>query len=155
MRSEERGRLVLVFVLLLPSLLLFLMSMVRPVLGEAGNFSDPVLTSLCHRMQSRCIHLPWGPSGLCARCTAFWFGLFLGTVAMYRPRFRLPFWSGLPALLPLIADGLVQLCTTYQSSNPVRMLTGLAAGLGIAVVFLGEYKVPGLKTGHSKVDLRS
>ncbi len=148
MRTEERGRLVLALVLGLPSLLLFLMSVVRPVLGDAGNFADPVLTSLCHRMPSRCIHLPWGPSGLCARCTAFWLGLCLGTAAMYRPRFSLPFWTGLPALLPFIADGLVQLCTTYQSSNPIRMFTGLAAGLGAAVVFFGKHSVPGLKMGH-------
>jgi uncharacterized membrane protein len=59
---------------------------------------------------------------------------------MYRPVFRLPYWTGLPALAPFIADGLLQLHTSYESSNPVRVLTGLAAGLGAAVVFFGAHR---------------
>ena len=124
----------------LPSLLLFMLSVLRPLMDGAGNPADTLLSALCHRLPSRSISLPWGHSGLCARCTAFWLGLGTGVVAMYRPVLRLPFWIGLPLLVPFLADGLFQLHTSYLSSNPVRVLTGLAAGLGAAVVFLGIHR---------------
>lgn len=127
----------------LPSLFLFILSILRPLMDGGGEFADPVLSALCHRLPSRSIQLPWGHSGLCARCTAFWFGLGTGTLVMYRPLLHLPFWIGLLLLAPFLADGLVQLHTVYLSSNPVRIITGLAAGLGAAVVFLGIHRPGG------------
>ena len=135
--SWKRGRLVLAVLLGVPAGLMFLFSIAWPAMGNEGNFIDPILSASCHRMPSRCITLPWGISGLCARCTAFWLGLMSGILIMYRPMFRIPFWAGFPLLLPLIIDGLLQYHSLYESSNFVRLITGLAAGFGISVIILG------------------
>ena len=137
-RCFRRGRLVLAILLCVPAGLMFLFSIARPVMGSSGNFIDPVLSASCHRMSFRCIALPWGISGLCARCTAFWMGLSAGILVMYRPMIRLAFWTGFPLLLPLIADGLLQYHSMYESSNFLRSVTGLAAGFGISIIILGR-----------------
>ena len=138
--SFRRGRLVLAILLGVPAGLMFLFSIGRPVMGSSENAIDPVLSASCHRMPSRCIALPWGVSGLCARCTALWLGLAAGILLMYRPMIRIPFWTGFPLLLPLIADGLLQYHSVYESSNLIRSVTGLAAGFGIAVIILGRMR---------------
>ncbi len=137
-RSFRRGRLVLAILLGVPACLMFLFSIARPLMGSSENFIDPVLSASCHRMPSRCIALPWGVSGLCARCTAFWLGLAAGILVMYRPVIRVPFWTGFPLLLPLIIDGLLQYNYAYESSNLVRTFTGIAAGFGISLIILGR-----------------
>ncbi|MCK4807704.1 MAG: DUF2085 domain-containing protein [Candidatus Aegiribacteria sp.] len=138
--SFRRGRLVLAILLGVPAGLMFLFSVARPVMGSSENFIDPVLSASCHRMPSRCIDLPWGISGLCARCTIFWLGLATGILIMYRPMFRILFWVGFLLLLPLITDGLLQYHSLYESSNFVRSVTGLAAGFGISVIIMGRMR---------------
>ncbi|MFO8183168.1 MAG: DUF2085 domain-containing protein [Candidatus Aegiribacteria sp.] len=138
MKRFSGGRLVLALMLGVPSFLLFALSMAGPLTGKACGFLDPALSAVCHRLPSRSVLLPWGYSALCARCTAFWLGAAAGTVLMYRPAIRVPFWAGIPALLPLAVDGLLQYHNIYQSGNLLRMLTGLAAGLGITVLFFGN-----------------
>lgn len=138
MQRFRGGRFALALILGLPSLLFFVLSMAGPTAGEVGDLFDPLLSAICHRLPSRSLRLPWGYSALCARCTAFWLGAFAGAVLMYRPVVRIPFWAGIPALLPLAADGLLQYHNVYHSGNLLRMLTGLAAGLGITVLFFGN-----------------
>ena len=120
---------------------MFLFSIARPAMGTSGNFIDPVLSATCHRIPSRSLMLPWGISGLCARCTAFWLGLLTGTLVLYKPVIRIPFWSGFPALLPLVADGMLQYHSSYESTNFLRLITGLAAGFGISVILLGRIRM--------------
>jgi uncharacterized membrane protein len=134
--SVNKGRKLLAIVLGVPSLLFFLLSIMGPVLARE-SLPDRLLSAICHRMPSRCIQLPWGVSGLCSRCTAFWLGLALGSLAFWNYLRRIPFWLGLAAIVPLLIDGLFQLHTDYTSSNLLRVLTGLAAGTGVAIVFLG------------------
>ncbi|MCK5115122.1 MAG: DUF2085 domain-containing protein [Candidatus Aegiribacteria sp.] len=138
--SFRRGRLVLAILLGVPAGLMFLFSIAWPVSGSSEDAIDPILSASCHRIPSRCIELPWGISGLCARCTAFWLGLSAGILAMYRPLIRIPFWTGFPLLLPLIADGLLQYHSIYESSNLLRSVTGLAAGFGISIIILGKMR---------------
>ena len=136
--SWKKGRLILAILLGVPAGLMFLFSIARPVMGDSGDFIDPVLSATCHRLTSSCLTLPWGISGLCARCTAFWLGLAAGVVLMYSHIRKIPFWTGFPLLLPLIADGLLQFHSSYESCNFVRLVTGLAAGSGISVIILGR-----------------
>ena len=39
-------------------------------------------------------------------------------------------------LVPLIADGLLQMCTPYESANLRRLVTGLFFGYGLTVLLL-------------------
>lgn len=132
----DRGRLVLALLLGVPSLLLFTLSVLRPLFTI--EVAEPLLSALCHRRPDRCLPLPWGTTALCSRCTAFWLGLASGTAVIVSGRFRPPFWTGLPLLAPLLADGMLQLHTSYESGNLLRTATGLAAGLGISIVVLGR-----------------
>lgn len=121
----------------IPAVIFFLLSVTGPVLGKTGDIFDTVLSATCHRLPSRSILLPWGTSGLCARCTAFWFGIAAGISIMYPGILRIRFWIGSLFLLPLIADGTVQSFTGYESTNLLRIFTGLTAGMGISILAFG------------------
>ncbi len=86
-------------------------------------------------MASRSLALPWGLSGLCARCTFFWLGfsvfLFLARLPLRSRASVLA--GGLLLLLPMSADGLMQSAGLYESVNSVRVITGLLGGSGAAM----------------------
>ncbi|MBD3278764.1 MAG: DUF2085 domain-containing protein [Candidatus Aegiribacteria sp.] len=132
-----RSRLVPVLVIGIPSFLMFVLSVLHPVIGDSG-FAGDFLSATCHRLPARSLNLPWGTSGLCTRCTAFWFAMAAGSVSFGLFRTEVPFWAGFPALLPLITDGLIQHFTSYESTNFLRSLTGIAAGAGITLLLFGK-----------------
>ena len=71
----------------------------------------------CHCRPDRSFHFRDGtPFPICARCTGELAGILL--------------------LVPLIADGLLQLCTPYESGNLRRLATGLLFGYGLTVLLL-------------------
>ncbi len=133
-----KGRTILALLLGVPATVLFLLSVAFPVLGKTGDIFDPLLSATCHRLPERCIQMPWGTNGLCARCTAFWFGLAIGISFMYPGFIRIPFWTGVLFLIPLIIDGAVQSLTAYESTNALRILTGFSAGAGISILIFGR-----------------
>lgn len=74
------------------------------------------------------------PFPICARCTGELAGILAGLAtwwAVHPP-------AGVAAVLlvPLIADGLLQLCTPYESGNLRRLATGLLFGYGLTVLLL-------------------
>ncbi len=133
-----KGRTTLALLLGVPAAIFFLLSVAFPVLGKTGEIFDPILSATCHRLPERCIQMPWGTSGLCARCTAFWLGLAVGISFMYPGKIRIPFWIGVLFFIPLIIDGVIQSETAYESTNILRTLTGLAAGAGISILIFGK-----------------
>lgn len=149
-RRPCTGRTVMALLAAIPSAALLLLSLTRPLAGDTGRFIDPLLSAVCHRIPASCPSTPWGPSGLCSRCTGFWLGLASGTVLMYYHFHGLPFWTGFPALAPMLADGFLQLHTPYRSSNPARAFTGLAAGLGVSVLLLGRFRFKGQQGGQQR-----
>ena len=53
---------------------------------------------------------------------------------------RPPLWLTLALMVPMVADGVIQLKTAYESTNPRRFATGLLFGYALtafAVVTLG------------------
>ena len=86
----------------------------------------------CHGIPERCL-IVWGvPLPICARCTAIYAGLAFGIIA-----FRL-----LPLLreqtartilyaasVPMAVDGLTQLARFRESTNGLRLSTGMAVGI--------------------------
>lgn len=66
---------------------------------------------------------------ICARCTGLVVGnVVAATLALVAdpPSVGL----ALALLAPLVIDGVLQATTSYRSSNPRRLLTGLAGGIG-------------------------
>lgn len=48
-------------------------------------------------------------------------------------------WVAALMLVPLIADGLIQLLTAYESTNIRRLVTGILFGYGLFSLFLISY----------------
>ena len=91
---------------------------------------------LCHGIPERCLHL-WGvPMPICARCTAIYAGMAVSLVVF----FILPRMSEFAArvvlfiaVAPLAVDGLTQLARLRESTNGLRLATGLAAGVAFGL----------------------
>ena len=90
----------------------------------------------CHGIPSRCLTL-WGvPMPICARCTAIYGGALIGLAAM-----RLMPWMSeraarivmYAAATPLAIDGLTQLTTLRESTNTLRLITGVLGGIRFAL----------------------
>ena len=70
---------------------------------------------------------------VCARCMAIYLGWLLGMAVQRVVKWRPPFYLYIVLILPLAVDGLMQLLTPYESTNLVRFLTGLVAGVGLGL----------------------
>ncbi len=87
---------------------------------------------LCHGIPSRCLTLWNVPMPICARCFAIYLGLFTGLVSFI----ALPWISErvmrvvmYVAVIPLAVDGITQALRLRESTNGLRIATGIAAGL--------------------------
>jgi uncharacterized membrane protein len=119
---------------------------------------------LCHQYDERSFILNSNQTPVCVRCIAIYIGLFLGIFyTLFIPNninhkeylfYILPFKTReflikrigikfLPILLiilfllPVAVDGLIQLFSSYESNNFLRIITGLPAG-SIGGILLGS-----------------
>ena len=82
----------------------------------------------CHQMPERSFFIGKYQLPLCARCTGIVIGHAVGlAVTLFHP---VPFWS-LIGTLPLMADGMVQKYTSYESTNIRRLVSGILYGFGM------------------------
>lgn len=90
----------------------------------------------CHGIPERCLILWKVPMPICARCTAIYAGLIISFAAfLILPRMResVARMVLLAAVIPMAIDGLSQLAQLRLSTNPLRMETGLLAGIAFGV----------------------
>ena len=91
---------------------------------------------VCHGIPERCLSLWNTPMPICARCTAIYAGLVLSFAAfrilppMRESVARLVLYA---AALPMALDGFTQLLHLRVSSNPLRVETGLLAGIAFGL----------------------
>lgn len=71
---------------------------------------------------------------VCARCEGELIGILAGLIAFWF--IKPPYWLMAVIMLPMIADGLIQESTKYESTNPRRLITGILFGFGIAMIIL-------------------
>lgn len=67
---------------------------------------------------------------ICVRCLCMLVGLLTIPFFLYFP---LPLWVGILLQMPMVVDGWTQLKGWRNSTNRLRMITGLMSGVGLAV----------------------
>jgi uncharacterized membrane protein len=90
----------------------------------------------CHGIPERCFTV-WGvPMPICARCTAIYVGLTASLIVFFLLPRMTEFAARvmlLIAVTPLAVDGLTQLVRLRESTNALRMATGLVAGIAFGL----------------------
>lgn len=101
---------------------------------------------LCHQKVERSFFINGNQMPFCSRCTAIWLGLAigLGFMAFYRIQLDEKFlYAIIIGLVPIGIDGLGQHFGFWESTNIIRLITGLLAGgvCGIAIgIIIDEIK---------------
>ncbi len=94
---------------------------------------------LCHQIAERSFFINGNQMPFCARCTAIWLGLAIGLGFMVFYKIQLDekfLFAIIICLVPIGIDGVGQLFGLWESTNIVRLITGLLAG-GICGLAIG------------------
>lgn len=106
------------------------------------NFPSKVIYSigdrLCHQKPERSLFINGNQMPFCSRCTAIWVGIILGLVIELLLIIQLNekiLLYILLSLVPIGIDGTGQLLGLWESTNIVRIITGLLIGIasGVAI----------------------
>ncbi|WP_205683845.1 DUF2085 domain-containing protein [Brevibacillus migulae] len=87
----------------------------------------------CHRLPARSFHFRGKPFPVCARCTGILLGFF-GVPLLVAVKMLLPLWLGIMLHVPMLVDGVTQQKGWRVSNNPLRLITGLLSGMGLAIL---------------------
>lgn len=88
----------------------------------------------CHQLASRSYFLNGNEMPFCARDLGIFIGLVLGMALALVIKTRPPVLLVLLGFLPMALDGGWQLLTSYESTNEIRLLTGILAGVAAAML---------------------
>ena len=111
---------------------------------------------LCHQKAERSFFVNDNQMPFCSRCTAIWLGLAvgLGFMVFYRIELNERFvFAILIGLVPIGADGVGQLLGFWESTNAIRVITGLLIGVlcGVAIgVIMDEIKTLNIFKNNKK-----
>ncbi len=89
----------------------------------------------CHQHASRSFFLNGNQMPVCARCTGIFVSIGIFAFLLVFFRIKMPFWMIVALIVPLALDGGIQLITSYESTNLLRLITGTLAGLATVVGF--------------------
>lgn len=139
-------RIVLAAGALVPSAILAAaLACTRAVALGASEWLRIPFRMICHGMAERCLVLWGAPMPICARCTAIYAGLLLGLAAftiVRSVRERTARIAAFAAVTPLAIDGLTQLAGLRESTNELRIATGLVAGFAFGFWILAAVEHP-------------
>jgi len=93
---------------------------------------------LCHTKSTRSFYLNQNQLPFCARCTSIWVGITIGVGLMvfFRIKNHFLFFIGFIASIAFLGvDGVGQLLDLWESTNLIRLSTGLLVGFftGMAI----------------------
>ncbi len=122
-----------VFFLIFFSSLMVVLVVLAPVLeawgqDNAGAFLRISFSDLCHQLHHRSFHILGHPMAVCARDFGIYAGMLIGSLAVlfWGDQLKeLPAWLILVATVPIALDGGTQFIGLRESSNILRLLTGL------------------------------
>lgn len=83
----------------------------------------------CHRKPERSLKIKGKPMVLCARCTAIYGSYALLPVLFFFPTLH-NLWLAILLQIPMLIDGFTQKWKWRESTNKLRVVTGLLSGIG-------------------------
>lgn len=130
-------KIVLAVVAAIPALILSASAICSFAIASGASMQWRLLFRLmCHGRVERCFLLFGEPMPICARCTGVYLGM-LGGIALFWliPMLRERVMRGFAfaAVVPLALDGVTQLTGLRESTNSLRVATGLIAGLAFGL----------------------
>jgi len=91
-----------------------------------------LLSPICHQYPTRSIWIFDRPFALCSRCFGGYLGLGISYFIIHpKQKYLFRLLKGIILVIPGITDGIFQLMTIYESSNIIRLITGILGGIGI------------------------
>jgi uncharacterized membrane protein len=133
-------KIVLAFVAAIPTAILGAATLCSFAIGHGASMRWRILFRLmCHGKVERCLELFGAPMPICARCVGIYAGMLLGIVAFWAvPLLREKVMRGIAiaAAVPLALDGFTQLAGFRESTNALRIATGVIAGLAFGLWIL-------------------
>jgi uncharacterized membrane protein len=133
-------KIVLAFVGSIPALILAASSLCSWAIASGASMKWRVLFRvMCHGRVERSLLLFDIPMPICARCTGIYLGLLAGLAGFWLIRFvseKSMRIAAFIAVTPLAIDGLTQLSGFRESTNTLRMATGLVTGLAFGLWIL-------------------
>ncbi len=133
-------KIVFAFVGAIPSLILALSALCSWAIASGASMQWRLLFRfICHGRVERSLELFGVPMPICARCTAIYAGLLGGLAAYWlfrSAREKTMRVVAFVALTPLAIDGLTQLTGFRESTNELRIATGLIAGIAFGMWIL-------------------
>jgi uncharacterized membrane protein len=114
------------------------------------SFIYAVGDRLCHQKNERSFFINENQMPFCSRCIAIWVGVSIGLAFMIFYRVALDerfLFLVIFSLVPVGIDGFGQLLGFWESTNFIRLLTGLFVGImcGIAIGVIIDETAPLLK----------
>jgi len=88
----------------------------------------------CHQISERSYYLNGNQMPFCSRDEGIFLGLAIGMMVAIVTRYQISALVLILGIVPIAIDGLMQLLTSYESTNPVRVITGLLAGAVVALL---------------------
>jgi len=88
----------------------------------------------CHQLAERSYFLNGNQMPFCARDVGLFAGFAVGFSILLLLRLIVNPLMVLIGLIPIAIDGGLQLVTSYESNNPLRLATGFVAGITFAVL---------------------
>ncbi len=136
--------LVSVYLLLVLLSPLLIQSDNRILLGMgAVSYISNVL--MCHQLPERSFELFGQYMPICSRDIGLFLGVFVACIVSFAsklPNFLKSSWLAILSVVPLGIDGVMQLLGFWESTNEIRLATGLLAGFCISYyaikVFIGQ-----------------
>ncbi len=89
----------------------------------------------CHQLANRSYFLNGNQMPFCARDVGLFLGLVLGFLFATFVRWKIHPVLVLLGLVPIAIDGGLQIVSSYESTNLLRLATGTLAGLVLALLF--------------------
>jgi uncharacterized membrane protein len=133
-------KIVLALIAAIPTAILGAATLCSWAIAQGASMQWRMLFRLmCHGKVERCLEIFGAPMPICARCVGIYGGMLLGILAFWAvPLLRERVMRGVARVCaaPLALDGLTQLSGLRESTNDLRIITGIVAGLAFGLWIL-------------------